>query len=104
MHDRGFWLETWQNPALETVTVRSAAGLVRDLYPTADGQWVKEPPGVAARASLSAGFPPPAWLGIGLFRRALAGVRSSCPGHSRNAPVAKRGEQPMFLSQHERRP
>ena len=26
MHDRGFWLETWQNPALEAVCVRSACG------------------------------------------------------------------------------
>ena len=48
MHDRGLWLETWQNPALETVTVRSAAGLVRDLYPTAGGDWATTPPGVAA--------------------------------------------------------
>ena len=48
MHDRGLWLETWQNPALETVAVRSAAGIVRDLYPTAGGEWATTPPGVAA--------------------------------------------------------
>lgn len=45
------------------------------------------------------------WLGIGLLRRTLDSLHRFRPGHSLNAPAAKRGEQePKFLSQHHRRP
>jgi hypothetical protein len=46
-----------------------------------------------------------AWLACGLYRRTADRLRSFRPGHSLNAPAVKRGgQEPMFLSQHERRP
>jgi hypothetical protein len=45
---RGYWLESWEVPALTPVMVFSPGGSGVSAYPTLDGQWSDQPGEVAA--------------------------------------------------------
>ena len=45
---RGYWLESWEIPALTPVVVFSPGGCGVSAYPTCDGQWSDQPGEVAA--------------------------------------------------------